>query len=64
MNNYVAFFRYVERASYLQACLMHQHFYGVRANAFRTMHVAYRYVRFINEAAALRVGRHLEHSIC
>ncbi|KHG03764.1 Mcm3ap [Gossypium arboreum] len=37
-GNFVAFFRLVRKASYLQACLMHAHFAKLRTQAFASLH--------------------------
>lgn len=37
-GNYIAFFRLVRKASYLQACLMHAHFGKLRTQALASLH--------------------------
>lgn len=37
-GNYIAFFRLVRRATYLQACLMHAHFAKLRTQALASLH--------------------------
>ncbi|EQC29272.1 hypothetical protein SDRG_12940 [Saprolegnia diclina VS20] len=41
-NDYVGFFRLVQGATYLQACLMHQYFPNVRSKALEAMNAGYK----------------------
>ncbi|KDO27524.1 hypothetical protein SPRG_06791 [Saprolegnia parasitica CBS 223.65] len=41
-NDYVGFFRLLQGATYLQACLMHQYFPNVRSKALETMNAGYK----------------------
>ena len=51
-GNVVAFFRAVDRATYLQACVLHKYFARVRSKALETMNATYgKQTMSVNELA-------------
>jgi len=66
-NNYIGFFKLLKEATYLQACLMHRYFPGVRSNALECMNVAFTRQSFpLQELCDLLCFEDVDHaySVC